>query len=445
MKIYTTALPCFVLTILLGTAIGETVQEKTPEREEIRGIYAAEASHLWNRLHQSFFVRPGAAHGAMEADSVDPPLWRDTSGFLLSGPSHQAALGVLDEFLSKDGAGMVSDPVKRAVLQHDLWNVFDWCASIPAADDIPEGNVAALQSHLSAVIGRLALTPSAIAALPDNLAAAAASQTFPTSYDPENPMTPFLPADLLDPKGPWVCVRGAFPGAVAPVHVEYYRGNSPFLVFMRLPGGRQATMQYLSELNSATAKSAKNGTMELPLFPVGTAVALLRQLAVIDTTGQIQMTPLTQTLQMRVYRQVGPEVTDHENSQAVFKFSLKRRDLFANRGGGLTPVDWSEPLQISLLQRNDIYSPKASMSGIKTVMQSCIACHSCGGATIQSVFTYQQNDWVPGAYDLAANSLCLSPTISAVENQVTLAEKTKRSEWGLLTGLLDVSLIPPSQ
>jgi len=166
-------------------------------------------------------------------------------------------------------------------------------------------------------------------------------------------------------------------------------------------------------------------------------VALLRQMAVIDTSGRIRATPLTQTLQMRVYRQVGCDVTDHENSQAAVKFHLVRGHLFSDRNGGLVPVDWSDPLRVSLLQRYDLYDRDAGRSSIETVMQSCIACHSCGGATVHSIFTYKQDDWVPGANLMAASQLRLIPTTPAAETKTTVTWKTERYEWGLLKGLLD--------
>ena len=60
---------------------------------------------------------------------------------------------------------------------------------------------------------------------------------------------PFLPSGLLTDKGDWVCVRGALQGPSAPVHMRYYGGRSPFLVFLKIPGGRSETFKYLNLLN----------------------------------------------------------------------------------------------------------------------------------------------------------------------------------------------------
>ena len=426
-----------VACLTLGVVVaGQAWGKDQPAVRTAAPVYADDTSHLWNRLHHAFFVRSEADDEAPATDVIDPPLWLDGSDFLISGPTHRAAIAALDEFLASNSNALVSDPMRRAILQHDLWSVFDWCASVTSGEGFSEPNLVALRARLARAIGKLALNGEEIASLPDNLAAAGAAAAFKSDFDPQDPQVPFLPADLLDPAGPWVCVRGALPGPVAPVHVEYYKGNSPFLVFIRLPEGREAALDYLSDLNTATSLTVADGKGKLPQFPVGTMVALLRQMAVIDTSGLIQMTPLTQSLQMRVYRQVGDLVTDHENSQAMVKFSLKRSALFAGMNGGLKPVSQSEPLGVSLLGRYS-HGREGNNSRPATEMGSCITCHSCGGATINGIFTYKQNDWVPEASLVASDRLLLSPTTADAELKQTVNWKTKRYEWGLLKGLLD--------
>src|SRR5262249_26602808 len=163
--------------------------------------------------------------------------------------SHEDAIRLLDEFLTRGGDRLVRDPLKRAVLQHDLWAVFDWTAYPYRHRYGAEGHPAARRAvprQLGAAIRRRARPRSALPALPDNYAAAVKSKAFAAQDDPEHPGTPSLPADLFDAEGPWVCVGGPLdgPAPVAPAHTRFFSGRSVFLVFLRLPGGRKATLAY---------------------------------------------------------------------------------------------------------------------------------------------------------------------------------------------------------
>lgn len=62
----------------------------------------------------------------------------------------------------------------------------------------------AARRRIARLMRRIALTPEEIRALPDNLSAAVSSGRHAKAFDPAEPDRPFLPADLLDPRGPWV-------------------------------------------------------------------------------------------------------------------------------------------------------------------------------------------------------------------------------------------------
>ena len=211
-----------------------------------------------------------------------------------------------------------------------------------------------------------------------------------------------------------------------------------FSCFPQAPGGRQTTLNYLKQLNEHSAKALQHEewNKNLPLFPVGTAVALVRQMTVINRGGEIVPTPLVQTVQLRVYRKVGEEIKDHKTSQAVFKFTLKRRDLFAKRNGGLKPVPQDKSTGLSLVY-NDDYFESGTHAPTSTVMQSCINCHSCGGATVKSIFSFMQVDWVPEARSMSPNNLRLLPTNVALEQKRAIGWKSRRHDWGLLQGWLE--------
>src|SRR5262245_2034777 len=66
-------------------------------------IYDSDPAHLWNRLHRALYVRSTRKGEEYGRDELDPLLWEETD-HLLVGPSHQQAIKLLDEFLSKDSA-----------------------------------------------------------------------------------------------------------------------------------------------------------------------------------------------------------------------------------------------------------------------------------------------------------------------------------------------------
>jgi hypothetical protein len=70
-------------------------------------------------------------------------------------------------------------------------------------------------------------------------------------------------------------------------------------------------------------------------------------------------------------------------------------------------------------------------------MQSCIDCHSCGGPTVHSIFTFRQDDWVPEARAMSQNRLRLLPTRIDIEQKRAISWKFQRHDWGLLQGWLE--------
>ena len=411
---------------LLGRA------EPPKEAASERSVYHADPQHLWNRLHQALFVRVGPDGRLYGQDRLEPLLWPQ-SKHLLEERSHKRAVALLEEFLKDKGENLIEDPLKRAVFQRDLWLVFNWLegdhASF-AAPPLKTEEVSAAQERLrrplAAVIGRLALTPEQIKKLPDNYAAAVASGEFAKQFEPERPDRPFLP-DLFAVDGPWVCV-GRPDGPVAPEHLEE-RGNnvftnSAFLVFLRLPAGRATTLDYLKRLRSFDQPllvKTDDGyrkylpNPKLPQPPVGTEVALVRRALLIDSSHKILPTALTESVQLRVYREV-PDMTVQTLNAALVggtaayrrahswqsfqEFRLNRSLLFADRAGGLRPVGveerdfetgfgshtWDE-FEFRGYRPADRSFAEASQGLIR---EKCFACHSLPGvSSFNSFFHYR--------------------------------------------------------
>jgi hypothetical protein len=189
----------FGVMVTVGSTV-LTVPE-TPDIPVKVTIYDQDPQHLWNRLHRALWVRVGSDGKEYGHDRLDPLLWTWTK-YLLEGKSHEQAIAALDEFLAEHGEKLVNDPLKRAILQRDLWAVFDWTAepnanTREAYSQRPSPPRRALQIRLARIIQRLALTAEQIQALPDNHARGAASRAFAEKYDPDHHQQPFLPPDLF--------------------------------------------------------------------------------------------------------------------------------------------------------------------------------------------------------------------------------------------------------
>lgn len=322
----------------------------TVSLEATWGIYHPDPQHLWNRLFRQLFQRYSQDGTEYGQDTLDPLLWPETT-YLLDGPSHKQAIQVLDEFLSTREEDLITDPLKRAMLQRDLWAVFDWL--VWRSDLYPEARQA-LQARLAQALRRLALTREEIRALPDNYQQAIQARVFPAEFQIENFETTFLPAGLFDPQGAWICL-GRDGGQLAISHTEGFPflGRSAFLVFIRAPGGRQASLDLLQTLN----------TQSKTLLPTGTEVALLRQMLLIDPEGNLTPSPLVESLQVRHF-------TNNTN-QYFYQFNLGRQPLFAGEGGGLRPVD----KEFMLFQSHGVdlfevgHVEEASIPGL------CFSCH----------------------------------------------------------------------
>ena len=199
-------------------------------------LYDANPEHLWNSLHSHLFVRTDGQNNLVGADEVDPLLWYDTV-HLLEGHSHDTAIRLLNEFTANDGHRLVQAPLKRAILQHDLWHVFDWLAIKVDPGRRELDGARKLRRLLATAIRQLALTNEQISGLPDSWSLALNADAFPLAFDRAQPESPFLPPDLFDENSPWICLARSGPDRVtARLHTRLLGARSVFLVFIRLPG-----------------------------------------------------------------------------------------------------------------------------------------------------------------------------------------------------------------
>ena len=365
-------------------------------------IYDPNPEHLWNRLHAMFFVRDDLQETRQLADVLDPPLWWHTK-YLLSDPSHKHALGILDEFLQTHGENLIHDPVKRAMLQRDLWAVFDWAEERQPNDDSGPAYAKQrreLRARLAEVLRRVALSPEELAALPDNYAQAVASGEFRREYDPAHREHAFLPPDLFEAHGPWVELED--PSNAEPVafqHTANFSARSSFLVFLRLPGGRKATFDYLRALwdfpgpwimNAGDIEHQHVMNPNVPQFPVGTEVALVRQLILFDSDGKLVNSSITESVQIRVYREIGEsnrratsiDEAIAQSGQDFYEIELSRAQWFGGKAGGLHAL---QPDEKDFMKFNSFGPDEGSpaqytkLKQYAPILKQCTFCHQGPG------------------------------------------------------------------
>jgi hypothetical protein len=356
----------YLIAALLASGIPSRclAQDQRPTHvEQSSGLFSPDPENIWNRLYRQIHVR--YAHDGTEygfAD-LDPLLWSETK-YLIDegGDSNKRTLDLLDQFLNTRAEQQIRDPMRRAIFQRDLWSVFDWASS-------PN-----LANRLGQVIWRLALSRPEINALPDTYAIAIHRKEFPVAYDVARPDRAFLPPDLFDAHGPWVCV-GASEGKsklAAPGHDSEFNGRSVFLVFVKLPGGRQATLAYLKQLANLDTAA--------PQFPANTEFALVRKMFLPDQNHDIVLTPVTESVQIRHYRNI--------LFQSVSEIKLDRAKLFMGNRSGLravTPEDKEFP--VFMTHGFDPFEENVGPLGFpEASLNACAGCHR--GSGIQSMLSF---------------------------------------------------------
>jgi hypothetical protein len=414
--------------------------------EPHRELYDPNPDHIWNRLYRALFIRFGRDGREYGYDELDPLLWSETK-YLLSGPSNQLAIKLLDEFLKTNAERLIKDPLKRAVLQRDLWAVFDW-STLHSYEPTPEKRE--LQIKLAQVIRLTALSKQQIESLPNNYIEAVAAKSFADQYDSNKPEVPFLPPDLFQKDGPWVALSKYGGDAIALDHLFGLSGRSAFRVFIRLPGGREATLAYIKKLESFPQQwlpqpDARDPERVVPnpatpQFPPGTQLALVRQMMLIDDQANLRPTRLTEDVQIRVHRAIPttiPEGVDLDSNEAlsamnVFDFRLSRARVFADGAGGLRAVAQDEKEFRTFHSHGfDPFDPRPDTTPIERhmshVLNSCALCH-----------------FRPGIHSVLSRGGFTRPRALAVawsedyEADATMGWKQGRYDWGLLRGLWEL-------
>jgi hypothetical protein len=286
-----------------------------------------------------------------------------------------------------------------------------------------------------------------IVSLRDNYDDAVKSGRFARDFDPARPEVGFLPPDLFDSGGPWVEIGESGLGVVAPIHVQALSGRSAFRVFIRCPGGRSATHAYLEALNlhrtpwatgpaqiwvrepeGRRVRGDPDLDLATPQFPAGTMVAIVRKMAAINDRLQPVVTPITQSVQFRIFRKVngrgiGARFSD---TQFAYEFSLRRRDLLAGMSGGLHPVK-PEDEEFQII--GGLLGERAVRLRGSPILSTCAHCHSARGI-------FSVNSYTRMFGPETTNPRLLPADDPGHQGLATVEWKKRQFDWGLLRGLL---------
>lgn len=352
-----------LLSLIISLCIfrGDLTHGQAPPSDEnippqAPSIYDSDPNHIWNRLFVAFyrqkfagisFTNLGQITGPewVGPDVLDPPIGYHPK-FLLEDEPFGKCDAVLDEFLNRNGAGLIRDPLKRAFLQRDLWAVFDVLARAGQFTPLPlpfgepssrylqdytgvlEQHRITLERKLALVIHKLALSRDEIEKLPDTYNAALHSGAFSDALATNR--YNYLPQGLFAANSGW---HEILPGSrkQRPIlqHTLVVGGRSVFRAFIRLPPGAD----YKTILDSAVTNMVRNAGRPCFGFPRGTQFLLLREMISLDQNEQMVATHVVESVQFRSIAE-----------EAIFdrEAALNRALLFQGRQGGLRPIPKGE-------------------------------------------------------------------------------------------------------
>lgn len=414
-----------------------------------------DVSHKYEALYDAIMVRDTSLYPGYTDDPVAPLIWK-SSRFLVEDESKERFLSAINDFASLSDAEIDElSHLQRAILQRHLWAVFDvsfdhGSNASGAKTKQEQSDQIDLQKKIAVLLDRIALTETQIGELPDTYLVTLESGTYPDSPSSEDPFQPFYPVGLFDEDGEWICLARERHPITGKAHVEDKLWRSVFHVFIKLPGGRVETLQYIEELRDfrdswTTAEPEKrmqyqtlpHGGIhdndifvnpETPQFPVGTKFALVEQALLIDDNGEILASPLFLEVQMRHYFQVAAKMDYKKPVQAVSQFVIQPRAMmkgdFAMRAFDEDEKNF-RAFGVSGDQFENSYRSKMRPG---PRLKSCMSCHDGWG--IHSVLSrsqlFETTTVMPPRFVVSTPDRNVGPVVHA---------KKQDYSWGFLQGL----------
>lgn len=366
-------------------------------------LFDADATHLWNRMYSAFYIRPRRfpANEKQEAmvrfeggDVIEFLAW-GTTKYWSSTVVFQKVNPLLDEFLDQQGAGLISDPLKRVVFQHDIWAAYDHLI------DLNNRRVGDLQTRqrrttlcqkLAKCMQQLAVSAEELNRLPNTYAVALESGAFVPRHNFDATVN-YLPHGLLDDADEWVEIDFYYPDMHEDImdrfislHARSFLGRSHYRIFYRFPDGRKQVVTYLKDLEERGIDwklSSQFGFARLrkdaPQIPVGTEVLLLQQMIALDDQLRPVPTSIAESVQFRAYRNVdgsGEPETNTGVGMNVLDYRMKRHLLFNDlSAGGLEREPEGEPQYRVAIGGSKPVAPDWGYEGKKVLFQQCADCH----------------------------------------------------------------------
>ena len=161
---------------------------------------------------------------------------------------------------------------------------------------------------------------------------------------------------------------------------------------------------------------------------------MVRRALTVDRAAKVRVTPVTELVQIRVYRRIPKDSEAHTRGdvgeQDVYEFLLDRPQLFAGQHGlrALGPDDPAEPFFDRSEMRDPFDRIRSPLTPGGPQLKTCIECHRAPG--IYSVLSMERGLRRTGAELFRAYDW-------DVEMSYTVGAKIKQRGWGLLQGKLE--------
>ena len=366
-------------------------------------LFDENPAHLWNRLYAVFYIRPRVLPATPDhpetiryegGDVIEFLAWGKTEYW--SSPEVFAKINpLLDEFLTTNGARLIRDPLKRAVLQHDLWAPFDHLIDLNnrrQGDRETRARRSVLCSKLARCMDQLALSTTEIEGLPNTYELAVASGQFPAAHHQDASVS-YLPHTLLTDRQEWVEIDFYVPETHEDIldrfislHARNFMGRSYYRIFYRFPEGRKQVTDYLSELEAKGVdwkKSAQHGfgqfLKEKPEIPVQTEVLLLQLMMTMDDQHRPTPTNIVESVQIRVFCNLDGASTPPTNTGVgvnILDHRLQRHLLFDGlKAGGLHREPEELPQYRVAIDGAKQTAPDWGFADKVVLFQQCTDCH----------------------------------------------------------------------